>query len=205
MATIFAFYIWVAHWRHMKNTTEPSMCGSDAALCQITLITCLLNCYLSFGFSYSDFWTFLTFSSVPTYHLLMHNQLPYYKHYTVIIIIIMNNWFLHHSIAATYSDLFEISIDIKVQHFNIAQKREQYFHDLTLTISHCTPHVHHSIVVNIAWPYCSLAPSLPSYNPILATSTDDANATVSSNRWTKQRWPLPAESDLRPRIHPDFY
>ena len=40
MATIFAFYIWVAHWRHLKNTTEPSMCGSDAALCQITLTTC---------------------------------------------------------------------------------------------------------------------------------------------------------------------
>jgi len=35
-----AFYIWGAHWRHLKNTTEPSMCGGDAALCQITLITC---------------------------------------------------------------------------------------------------------------------------------------------------------------------
>jgi len=37
-----AFYIWGAHWRHLKNTTEPSMCGGDAALCQITLTTC---CY----------------------------------------------------------------------------------------------------------------------------------------------------------------
>jgi len=37
-----AFYIWGAHWRHLKNTTEPSMCGGDAALCQITLTTCLL-------------------------------------------------------------------------------------------------------------------------------------------------------------------
>jgi len=36
-----AFYIWGAHWRHLKNTTEPSMCGGDAALCQITLTTCL--------------------------------------------------------------------------------------------------------------------------------------------------------------------
>ena len=35
-----AFYIWGAHWRHLKNTTEPSMCGGHAALCQITLTTC---------------------------------------------------------------------------------------------------------------------------------------------------------------------
>jgi len=34
------FYIWDAHWRHLKNTNEPSMCGGDAALCQITLTTC---------------------------------------------------------------------------------------------------------------------------------------------------------------------
>ena len=37
-----AFYIWGAHWRHLKNTTEPSMCGGDAALCQITLTMHLL-------------------------------------------------------------------------------------------------------------------------------------------------------------------
>jgi len=36
-----AFYIWGVHWRHLKNTTEPSMCGGDAALRQITLTTCL--------------------------------------------------------------------------------------------------------------------------------------------------------------------
>jgi len=24
-----AFYIWGAHWRHLKNTTEPSVCGGD--------------------------------------------------------------------------------------------------------------------------------------------------------------------------------
>jgi len=35
-----AFYIWGAHWHHLKNTTESSICGGDAALCQITLITC---------------------------------------------------------------------------------------------------------------------------------------------------------------------
>jgi len=27
----------------MANTIEPSMCGGDASLCQITLTTCLLN------------------------------------------------------------------------------------------------------------------------------------------------------------------
>jgi len=31
----------MAHWRHLANTTEPSVCGGDAALCQITLTTCL--------------------------------------------------------------------------------------------------------------------------------------------------------------------
>jgi len=41
METIFlSFYIWGAHWCHLANTTEPSMCGRDAALCQITLTTC---------------------------------------------------------------------------------------------------------------------------------------------------------------------
>jgi len=30
---------WWAHWRHLVNTTEPSVCGSDAALCHITLTT----------------------------------------------------------------------------------------------------------------------------------------------------------------------
>jgi len=40
MATIFGFLYMGAHWRHLANTTEPSMCGSDAALCQIALTTC---------------------------------------------------------------------------------------------------------------------------------------------------------------------
>jgi len=26
-----------AHWRHSANTTEPSVCCDDAALCQISL------------------------------------------------------------------------------------------------------------------------------------------------------------------------
>ena len=41
MATIFlAFCICGAHWHHLSNTSELSMCGSDAALCHITLTTC---------------------------------------------------------------------------------------------------------------------------------------------------------------------
>ena len=32
MATILAFYILGAHWRHLKNTTEPPTCCGDAAL-----------------------------------------------------------------------------------------------------------------------------------------------------------------------------
>jgi len=30
-----------AHWRHLANTTEQSVCDGDAVLCQITLTTCL--------------------------------------------------------------------------------------------------------------------------------------------------------------------
>ena len=40
-----ALYIWGAHWRHLANTTEPSMFGGDAALCQITLTTCCCCCW----------------------------------------------------------------------------------------------------------------------------------------------------------------
>ena len=56
-----AFYIWGAHWRHLKNTTEPSMCGGNAALCQITLTTCLsveeclLKCFSCDGCSKAEF------------------------------------------------------------------------------------------------------------------------------------------------------
>jgi len=42
MATILAFCIWGVHWRHMTNTTEPSVSGGDVALCQSTLTTCLI-------------------------------------------------------------------------------------------------------------------------------------------------------------------
>jgi len=36
-----AFYVWGSHCRHLANMTELSMCGRDAALCQITLTICL--------------------------------------------------------------------------------------------------------------------------------------------------------------------
>jgi len=29
-----------AHWRHLSNTFEPSVCGGNTASCQITLTTC---------------------------------------------------------------------------------------------------------------------------------------------------------------------
>jgi len=44
MATIFWLFIYDAHWCHLANATEPSMCGSDAALCQITLTNCYSSC-----------------------------------------------------------------------------------------------------------------------------------------------------------------
>ena len=31
---------WGGHWRHLANTTEPSVCGSNAAFCEIALTTC---------------------------------------------------------------------------------------------------------------------------------------------------------------------
>jgi len=33
-----------ARWRHLANTTEPSVCGGDAALSEITLTACF--CYI---------------------------------------------------------------------------------------------------------------------------------------------------------------
>ena len=41
MATIFGFIYMGADWRHLANTTEPSVCdcGGNAALCSITFTT----------------------------------------------------------------------------------------------------------------------------------------------------------------------
>ena len=49
MATSFVFlYMDRIHWRRLANTTEPSVCGGDAALCQITLSTCLIVLRMEF-------------------------------------------------------------------------------------------------------------------------------------------------------------
>jgi len=32
-----------AHWRHLVNTTERPVCGSDAALCEIAVPACRNN------------------------------------------------------------------------------------------------------------------------------------------------------------------
>jgi len=37
---LFGILYMGARWRHLANTAEPSVCGGDAALCQITLTTC---------------------------------------------------------------------------------------------------------------------------------------------------------------------
>jgi len=34
-------HMW-AHWCHLANMIEPSICSSNAVLCQITLTTCLI-------------------------------------------------------------------------------------------------------------------------------------------------------------------
>jgi len=57
MATIYWLSIYDAHWCHLANTTEPLMCGSDAALSQITLTTLLLLEFIV-GVNY-PFWTSL--------------------------------------------------------------------------------------------------------------------------------------------------
>jgi len=38
-----------AHWRHLANMIEPSVCSGDAALCQITLSSWLTVCALVFA------------------------------------------------------------------------------------------------------------------------------------------------------------
>jgi len=53
-----------AHWRHVASTTEPSVCGGDAALRQITLTTCYWSDYSCWGILYSLFvyariWAFI--------------------------------------------------------------------------------------------------------------------------------------------------
>jgi len=68
-----AFDIWGAHWRHLKNTTEPSMCGGDAALCQITLTTCF---YL-LTFPISIFSSLFFFLPLPISYLPEYGPAPF--------------------------------------------------------------------------------------------------------------------------------
>jgi len=35
---------WLEGWQGLANTIQPSMCGGDAAFCQITLTTCYVWC-----------------------------------------------------------------------------------------------------------------------------------------------------------------
>jgi len=44
----FVFLYMGVHWRHLANTTEPSVCSGNAALCQITLTTCFI-CSVKFA------------------------------------------------------------------------------------------------------------------------------------------------------------
>ena len=48
-------------WRHLANTSEPSVCGGDAAFCQITLTTCYY-CYYATIAIFTYFYLFLLFT-----------------------------------------------------------------------------------------------------------------------------------------------
>jgi len=43
----WAFIRCGSHWRHLANTTEPSVCGDNVALCQMTLTTCYYYYFLT--------------------------------------------------------------------------------------------------------------------------------------------------------------
>jgi len=39
MIAISCLSVYGAHWQYLAKTSEPSMCGGDVALCQLTLTT----------------------------------------------------------------------------------------------------------------------------------------------------------------------
>jgi len=43
------FLYMAAHWRHLANPPEPSVCGGDAALCQISLTSTCYKCVAQKG------------------------------------------------------------------------------------------------------------------------------------------------------------
>jgi len=45
-----------AHWCHLSNMIELSVCGGDAVLCQINLTSCLLYMYLLCITQYNLIW-----------------------------------------------------------------------------------------------------------------------------------------------------
>jgi len=49
----------IAHWRNLANMIEPSICGGNAALCQVTLTTCYY--YYELVMMY-EVWTHLSLS-----------------------------------------------------------------------------------------------------------------------------------------------
>jgi len=50
---------WCARWRHLTNTTEPSICGGDAASLSNYLTTCFFKHFIPF---------FLSLPSSPSFH-----------------------------------------------------------------------------------------------------------------------------------------
>jgi len=80
MATTLAFCIWGAHWRHLANTTEPSMCGGDAALCQIILTTCLILCAFTCLLSKIS-WHWIAYSVLMCHLETTDTPHYYYDHY----------------------------------------------------------------------------------------------------------------------------
>ena len=72
-----AFYILGAHCRHLANTTELSICGGDAALCQIILSTCYNTCTVVTSNYYDNQFAILRwysyFCSVPEIFIHQNN------------------------------------------------------------------------------------------------------------------------------------
>ena len=77
-----AYVRWAAHWPHLVNTTEPSMCGGDAAFLsnyfdQLLWLPCVADAVIIFlpcGFFY-----LLLFFSSP---ILSRSRLDVYHTYT---------------------------------------------------------------------------------------------------------------------------
>jgi len=102
-----AFCIWGAHWCHLANTTEPSVCGGYAALCQITLTTCKNTVsYTACRLLYGSLRLFLR--SWP-----IQNSLVYY----LIEKIVCNDGAYHNKVNAEFQSIF-CSISRYVAIFN---------------------------------------------------------------------------------------